>query len=208
MPIIGALILSHRTLKLTCAISESVKFYLDTPQCKHVMLACCHDGGYVPFLGHLIGNPSVYARMTLIEGGIVAPAFQQLEFRRASFPSVFVDLNPNLGPLSNGNTHKVEIAPQQMRKLASVTSNASGRRMDFPLSVDPNLIKEIKTQNLCHWLFLRGDCRGCLRNHSYHPLTDPEFDALWLLARQGPCRTLQHRGRCDDTQCIYGYGQD
>jgi hypothetical protein len=137
-------------------------------------------------------------RLTLIEGDSVASGFQQLNLRTTSFQSVFHGMKSKF---------KIEITPQQLRKLAAPWSNSAGERRDTPLSVNPNLLKDIRSLNLCHWLFLRGECRGCERNHSHFPLTDPEFDALWLLARQGPCRTWKQQGRCEDGRCIYGHGQ-
>jgi hypothetical protein len=189
-----------------CSISENLKFYVDTPQCKHILLACCHDGGYAPFLGQLLGDPNVLERVTLIEGGFVASAFQQLNFKTTSFPSVFMALDSTNGPVRDTKKFTIEVSPQQTCKLASVLVNSFGHRMDVPLSVDENLLKSMKTLNLCHWLFLRGECRGCLRNHAHRPLTDAEFDALWLIARQGFCNRAK-QSRCDDTKCIYGHGQ-
>ncbi|KIX03903.1 uncharacterized protein Z518_07456 [Rhinocladiella mackenziei CBS 650.93] len=186
-------------------IRESLKFYVDTPQCKHILLACCHDAGYAPFLGQLVGDSCVFERVTLIEGDFVAPAFKQLNFKTTSFPSVFMAPDSINGPGQNTKKFTIEVPSQQMDKLASGVVNSSGYRVDIPLSVDENLLKRIKSLNLCHWLFLRGECRGCSRNHAHPPLTDPEFDALWLLARQGFCNKAK-QSRCDDIKCIYGHG--
>lgn len=188
------------------SISESLKFYIDTPQCKHILLACCHDGGYVPFLGQLVGDQSVFERITLIEGDFVAPAFQQLNFKTTRFPSVFMTLHSTDGPAPNTNKYMITVPLQQTSKLTSILVNSSGQRIDLPLSVDENLLRKMKTLNLCHWLYLRGECRGCPRNHAHRQLTDSEYDALWLIARQGFCNKAK-QSRCDDTKCIYGHGQ-
>jgi len=197
----------HGPLNSMCSMSENVKFYLDMPQCKHILLAFCHDGGYAPFLGQLLGGDSnTLERVTLVVGGSVAAAFQPLKLKTTSFPSVSLAPSSTNEPVRDTKKFTIEVSSQQMCKLASVLVKSSGRRMDVPLSVDESLLKSMKTLNLCHWLFLRGECRGCSRNHAHRPLTDPEFDALWLDARQGPCNRAK-QSRCDDTKCIYGHGQ-
>lgn len=59
------------------------------------MLACGHDDGYAPFLGHLVANQQVAERITLIKGRRPLPAaVQALEPKTAQFGAVFKGLDP------------------------------------------------------------------------------------------------------------------
>ena len=184
---------------------------MDIPQCKHVLFAGCHDSGYAPFLEKFMVDSSVVERITLLEGYSVAPDISNLGFtRHIQFPSVFTSLKNTIskGPSPGQQARRFSYAVprQQSNKLACVSKDSSGHRVDLPLSVDQRKLEDLKNHNLCHWLFLRGECRGCQRNHQYSQLTDSEFDALWYLARQGLCYKAQ-RGGCNDSMCIYGHGR-
>lgn len=99
----------------------------------------------------------------------------------------------------------------QAGRLGPVTTDQAGRRMDRLLQVNVGIVERIKKEVLCYYFFLRGECVSakCDRNHQYRPLTDQEFDALWVLARQGQCyvnRRARNGGKdCVDPKCIYGH---
>src|SRR5438552_1182540 len=78
-------------------------------------------------------------------------------------------------------------ANARLERLGPISVGNKGRRADRPLSAQPEVVERMKRFNLCHWLFLRGECRGCQRNHHHQTLSDVEFDALWHTARQGRC---------------------
>ncbi|KAK8057394.1 hypothetical protein PG996_011331 [Apiospora saccharicola] len=76
-------------------IRENISFFIDCYQCKHLMLACGHDNGYAPFLGHFVANKQVAERITLIKGRNQLPAdIQKLEPKTAQFDTVFKGLDP------------------------------------------------------------------------------------------------------------------
>lgn len=94
-------------------------------------------------------------------------------------------------------------------RLRPILYNAAGKRIDKALSVNEDLINELKKQNLCSWHYLRADCiqSGCKRNHDRkRPLTPKHYDAMWCIARMGTCFTVKKGRRCEDDQCFYGHG--
>lgn len=101
----------------------------------------------------------------------------------------------------------------QTSRLGPVLTDQSGLRVDRPLDVNQAVFERIKKGFLCYYFFLRGECASpaCARNHVHRPLTDEEFDALWLLARQGRCFKNRKADRnadkdCSDAMCVYGHG--
>lgn len=109
----------------------------------------------------------------------------------------------------SGRLHKLEV---QSGRLGPVLKDEKGWRIDKPLSVGAAVVDRIKKAHLCNFLYLRGECaKSCQRNHDYRPLSDEEYDALWLLARQGWCYVSRKAGQdvnndCSDAMCIYGHG--
>lgn len=59
-------------------------------QCLHIVLAVCHDGGYVPLLKPFAADKKSRDRITLVFGAKIAQSFQILDWPwTAEFPSVF-----------------------------------------------------------------------------------------------------------------------
>jgi hypothetical protein len=172
------------------------------------MLACCHDSGYAPFLGQFAADRSTQERITLLFGSAAAPSIKKLGFKNATqFRSVFTSAVSQEGKNKlgqNAQGHSYAVPPHQFARLGPIRVN-NGRLADPPLSVERQLADRLKRLSLCGWLFLRGECRGCSRNHTYPSLSDEEFDALWYISRQGRCFKDQRDG-CMDSKCIYGHG--
>ncbi|KAH8598631.1 hypothetical protein B0O99DRAFT_684021 [Bisporella sp. PMI_857] len=70
-------------------VRESIKFFLETFQCKHLVLACGHDDGYAPWLGQFVGDKQVVERITLLEGSPFPAKMRNLGLRTTRFSSVF-----------------------------------------------------------------------------------------------------------------------
>lgn len=172
------------------------------------MLACCHDSGYAPFLGQFVADKSIEERITLLVGSPATPRIKQLGFKRVThFRSVFTSAVSQEGsntPVQSAQAYSLPIPARQFEKLGPIMAK-NGRRVDSPLSVEQQLAERVKRLGLCSWLFLRGECRGCHRNHQHPLLSDEEFDALWYISRQGRCYKDQRDG-CLDPKCIYGHG--
>lgn len=117
-------------------------------------------------------------------------------------------------PLAMGASFHRVLAARSDR-LGPVLIDDDGLRVDKPLQVDKTVVERIRKAKLCHFLYLRGECslHSCKSNHSYGPLSEDEFDALWSLARLGRCRKSQKADRnpqddCSDALCVYGHRRE
>lgn len=183
------------------------------------MLGCCHDAGYVPSLGQFLSDKQVAGRITLVQGTPLPKSMRDLGLKTVELNSIFSTLTQgttsgeamgqNVRPMTSLTANGGPWA--QAGRLGPVTMDQAGRRMDRPLHVNVSTVERIKKEVLCYYFFLRGECVSakCDRNHQYRPLADQEFDALWVLARQGQCytnRRARNGGRdCSDPKCIYGH---
>lgn len=66
-----------------------MKFYLESYQCKHLVLACGHDDGYAPWLGQFVGDKQVAQRITLVEGNPFPAKMRSLGLKTIKFNSIF-----------------------------------------------------------------------------------------------------------------------
>ena len=99
----------------------------------------------------------------------------------------------------------IRMANVQCWRLESTQTREDGKRVDKPLSVDRKDLDRIAGKNLCHWLYLRGECKGCRRDHTHPVLTDEQFDALLSLTRRARCWSIGKGKDCVDPKCIYGH---
>jgi len=190
------------------SVLESLKFFAESSQCKHILLACCHDAGYAPYLGRFVADGSA-ERITLLVGSPATRSIKELGFKNITqFDSVFVFSGSQDGTYVSvpGNMKGVpkyfySVPPRQSAKLSSADNSA--RRAGLPPGVSREEVERVRGLKLCSWLFLRGECGGCPRNHHHRPLSDAEFEALWYIARQRPCTK---REGCADPMCIWGHG--
>ncbi|KAH0525503.1 hypothetical protein TsFJ059_007866 [Trichoderma semiorbis] len=196
-------------------IRESVKFFVESPQCKHLVVACGHDTGYAPFLGQLIGDREVAERITLLEGSPFPAVIKNLDLKKTRFTSIFNEVvqpvvpsgpagsawsnvatanrptNSEPGPSSVPVTpfHGYHNPKAQSDRLGPVLKDNKGRRVDRKLRVNDAIVERLKKGSLCFYFFLRGECLlpSCRSNHVHRELSNEEFDALWWLARQNGC---------------------
>ncbi|KAL7924344.1 hypothetical protein ACQKWADRAFT_286485 [Trichoderma austrokoningii] len=214
-------------------IQENVKFFVDSPQCKHLVVACGHDTGYAPFLGQFVGDKQVAQRITLLEGTPLPAAIKNLGLKKIRFPSVFNEVTqPTVSPrpaagsswssvaaVDSEPKSSVPVTPlsgyrntkAKSERLGPIVKDDSGRRVDRPLQVKAAIVDRIRVKSLCYYLFLRGECvmPSCSRNHFHPPLSNDEFDALWSLSRQNGCYAHRKADRtgsdCSDVMCVYGH---
>lgn len=216
-------------------MTESIKFFLESFQCKHLVLACGHDDGYAPWLGQFVGDKQVAERITLVEGSPFPAKMRNLGLKTTRFSEVFSEVAQSavvagnvwgqVVPLPMAETAaergsnskwKTTTGPpyhnpkSQCDRLGPILKDQGGRRIDRPLQVNKAVVDRIKKGSLCYYFYLRGQCQtGCQRNHSHRPLTDDEFDALWDLARQGRCsksRRVDRNGGEDCSEILCVYG--
>ncbi|KAL8927602.1 MAG: hypothetical protein Q9172_001312 [Xanthocarpia lactea] len=200
-------------------IRELFLFHINSLQCKHVLLGVSHDSGYVPFLERFVADDAVQHRVTLLDGYQVSAAIRNLGFKKiVSFPSVFARAwtpitqngnhqvqSPTPAPVSRATKRQYRSSAVDPSRLGPVMKNEQGQRIDKPLNVNDGIVNAIQTKNLCMWLFLKGYCAGCERNHAHPPLSKPEYDALWSVARRGKCYQHRKAKGCNDPSCIYGH---
>lgn len=213
--------------------AEVLNFHVGNPQCEHMLLACCNDAGYVPVLRQYAAQSSYSERITLLSVGYIKSDMSALGFRATYlFEPLFSPNNSSrvsqapmtgkvrqvsvsmiqelLGPTTAEASSQVKEKPvSNCGRLRPILRNSAGKRIDKTLSVDKHLLQEMRERNLCSWHYLRSDCQKntCKRQHSYpRPLSPKEYDAQWMVARQGGCYTLRKGGNCDDDQCMYGHG--
>ena len=215
-------------------ILEVLAFHVTNPQCEHILLACCHDAGYVPVLRQYAAQPAYSDRITLLSSGAIQSGISDLGFRTTR---VFESLFDSRGSLPvptaatgfqawkqlqsspvvkqpradvfTAESSKLQGKPvANSGRLRPILRDSNGNRVDKSLKVNGNLANEMRNLNLCNWHYLRADCQnsGCNRGHKYpRPLSPEKYDALWFVARQGMCRSLRKGGSCEDDQCIYGH---
>lgn len=183
---------------------EVLAHYISSPLCEHVLLACCHDAGYIPVLRQYAAQEKFSSRITLIASGQVRADMSALGFRSTSvFEALFsqtqaaqsvrsyadVSANESTSSPKNNNTLSLRgsMAPgkpvQNCNRLKPILYNAAGKRIDKPLSVHEDCVKEVRKRNLCGWHYLRADCtvEGCQKVHSYRtPLTPKKNGGLRL----------------------------
>lgn len=276
--------------------TEILRLNINNPQCEHTLLACGHDGGYVPVLNPYAGQDAVYKRITLISGGpgSVHPSVEALRLRSTKvFESLFTastspqaelrvtnwtpavvakktphappglavqSVNysssaaspapavPSEFPALNGGTveftvkvskkaaakgtvtpptpvkpeidytisfyvDKLEKLVENHHRLGPVRRDIHGKRVDGKLHIDYDVVNSIKERKLCQWHYLRSNCKKrvtCGRKHWDYPrpLKAAEYDAVWFLARKGPCEKFNMHGDCEDDHCIYGHWID
>ncbi|KUJ17501.1 uncharacterized protein LY89DRAFT_781698 [Mollisia scopiformis] len=211
-------------------LREVLAHHIVSPLCEHVLLACCHDAGYVPVLRQYAAQKDFSSRITLIASGPFRGDMVSLGLRTTkSFEPLFGHVKSSQSVRSYAevgavaprppSTSKAVLSVQDLKlsgkpvancdRLRPILFNEAGKRIDKPLSVHGDCVKEIRKRNLCSWHYLRADCivDGCKKVHDFRrPLTPKNYDALWCISRENVCRRLSKHGKCEDDQCIFGHG--
>ena len=96
-------------------------------------------------------------------------------------------------------------------RLRPIIRNSAGQMVDkkLPFGTYDENVQRIRNMSLCSWHYLRSDhnVNNCKRSHDHpRPLSNDDYDALWLVTRIGFCNRLRNEGDCNDDQCIYGHG--
>lgn len=199
---------------------ECLRFHIRNSQCRHVLLACGYDAGYTPFLGEFAADKRLANRITLVQGGLHGFKANS-DFRTVGFEDVFVHVQGRRSANPSNGTQSIQSVPRigtplwvyqnaTLERFGQIQVNQENMRIDRPLSVSPEVLDRLAKQKMCYWFYLRGTCdeRDCKKGHEQRILNEEEWDALWLLARRGPCfkasRSLTRN--CGDRMCIYRHG--
>ena len=198
--------------------ADSLSFFIGNGQCKHVILGCCHDTGYAPFLEQFAADKVNRGRITLLEGSKIEPRIAALGFEHiVRFETVFigpqalhakVSVPQSTAPLLGASPppmHNDLWIQRMSKRLGPVQRDSEGKRVDKKLDVDSSLIYAMRGGNLCAWYYLRGECKGCPRVHTVPPLDSKMYDALWAISRGNFCHKARKDKNCDDDRCVYGH---
>jgi hypothetical protein len=183
---------------------EVLNFHIGNPQCEHILLACCHDAGYVPVLRQYAAQSSFSESITLLSVGHVRSDMSILGFRatRLFEPLFSLNSSPRVSQnpanskvrqlsVSNiqqtldlitaitaeGNSQVKEKPVSNCGRLRPILRNGVGKRIDKVLSVDKRVLQDMRDRNLCSWHYLRSDCQkrgSCKRDHDYPRPLSPE----------------------------------
>jgi hypothetical protein len=74
---------------LILVILAAFRPFVKSPSCQHVLLACCHDNGYVRMLEKYVHNPVVVEKVTMVKPFQSGSEFAGLPFRSVTMASVF-----------------------------------------------------------------------------------------------------------------------
>ena len=216
---------------------ENTRFFIDSNQCVQMLLGCCYDTGYVPFLGQFTADKAQRERVTLLEGRETLPeVIKGLGFRIISLADIFmtsgrlrggreVALAENSSGASTSSAirsvpakpkkrHAIHVLKKDLmrtQRLGPVPLDGSGRRIDKQLHADGEAVAWVRRMDLCPYLYLRGECcfEFCRKKHDCQlKLTDSQFDALWLLLRHGKCYRQMRGNNCLDPLCLFGHETD
>lgn len=178
-----------------------------------MLLACCYDTGYKPFLAEFAGDERLASRIKILQGGL--PSELKTDFETVRLDGIFVgerSMESRVAP-SGPKEFKPTCAGQyrhfRVGRFGPLVRDGLGKRIDRALSVSQEVYDKMAKwgpchQGPCHWFYLKGGCfeSSCSYDHTQVRLTDEEWDAVWVVARKGKCK----QGRnCGDPMCIYGH---
>ncbi|RYP42111.1 hypothetical protein DL767_000476 [Monosporascus sp. MG133] len=98
-------------------ITGALKHYVESPSCRHILFAACHDNGYVRTLEKYDREPSAAKKITLLRSFQTGREFSSLGLPSITFESVFRKL-----PLPQGDLVISGKADDSVRASSSVNS--------------------------------------------------------------------------------------
>jgi len=186
--------------------ADKIAFHVESWQCQHLFVACCHDAGYAPQLSQFATSK----KLTLVDAGLFHPRLASLEFPKIHLPGLFEEpMISEVVAMANGKEQPVKPFRHpyalQARLKPVLIDKKTGTRYDKPLKPKPELVRKLQGLKLCYQYHLVGECKGCDKTHSVdRKLTPDEFDALWSITRRGQCYK-DRKKQCEDALCIYGH---
>ena len=201
----------HELTFVTSLSLETFKLFIGNWQCKHIVLGCCQDTDFGPFLAQFAADDPIHERITLLQGGSMERRIAKLGFKRTlRLDTLFGCSNEAdsvAAPLPNIPSTKSSSGDPiiDSERLGPVLRNEQGQRIDRKLDVAETLVSALRNARLCQRLYLRGRCTGCPHVHTFPPLNAKSYDALWFIARQNLCHKIRKGEDCNDAKCFYGH---
>ena len=174
--------------------------YAKDTHCRHVLIGCCNDNGYVPSLDQ-VKTSDTCPKISLIEHHRSGAGYRNLPFKVASLDGVFrgADLtsksikrsrSPSPAPFNP----RIQVIAQ---KYFKVQLNRYGERIDIPLPhanrVDLRAVEERQKSHppgpcSVHYIFGPGSCIGRCRFSHEGYIDSSEILALAFQGRDIACR--------------------
>lgn len=202
--------------------------FIESSQCKHVVFAGCHDGGYISLL---TPHKKESRRITLLKSTFCSARFRALGFgmmeSRGVFRSVTLDTVEgasdgtgvpqvllSISNLLYGTFHHPESSRSSdpantfkglLDKVIHI--NRQDQRIDPPMqaATDAGQLRyrrRVKARRLCHDFQLLGRCSGslCVYDHGY---VDPEL--LLIMKHEVRKQRCSKGVLCRSFDCYYGH---
>jgi hypothetical protein len=204
--------------------TEALKFHVDNWQCRQILLGCCYDSGYTPFLGQFAADARLSNRIALLQGGLPSSKAKS-DFKTVRFDNLFTGKHhpsKQNGKQSPKQVNGVASGPKTpgsgppwvyrfaaRERFGPVLRDEQGKRIDKILSISPEVAQRFEKRKMCYWFYLRGSCTEsqCQNRHEQTPLTNEEWDAVWWLSRKGHCyKAKRSNGFCENAMCTYSHG--
>src|ERR1700722_5822696 len=129
--------------------TDTYRFFAYNCHCRYILLACCHDNGYVAELKKYAHGPVVSPKTCLVQASQPAHGFQTLSLPVAALESVF-EPKPVASKQTNGSERNsyanvispvkeaaVPIASRTAQRPKTVSSSSSSVTQDGPTPGDP-----------------------------------------------------------------------
>lgn len=176
--------------------------YIKDTHCKHILIGCCNDNGYVPTLDPF-KTSNLSSRIFLIQHPRPGAEYRGLPFKVARLKDVFreteLSLNFNSGTKRATSNSLSPSEPRNRTGLVKpeVLLNKDGQRIDCNLLhvlrcdlTDADKRMRSKAPRPCniHYIFGQGTCSTVQCQHSHtERILAGEILAMALRAREVPC---------------------
>ncbi|EFX05878.1 ccch zinc finger DNA-binding protein [Grosmannia clavigera kw1407] len=71
-------------------LEASFRQFVNNPCCQHILLACCHDNGYVRMLEKFVGDPVASKKIVLVKSSQPGAEFASLPFSSTTLAGFFI----------------------------------------------------------------------------------------------------------------------
>ena len=189
------------------------ELFVPNTHCKHIILGCSHDHGYMPLLNQYKNDKRARDRITLLRTEKVAQGYQQLPFGTAIFDKLLKS-SSTLNNLNNaGNTSPHEIITRQPTPPTSPTDLKTSKAQLSGGLMSPRSPAEETKDQVHQQAFIYP--RPVTVNQRLEridqdlPLANPAdvraLDDRILNTRVKPCNEFNLVGRCSVPDCGYDH---
>ena len=212
-------------------ILELFSLFIKDTHCKHLVLGCCHDNGYVVILDPYKHNAAATSRITLLQGPRSGREYSQLPFEKLKLNDLFREaaLTPNnaIHPASPGASFtNLPWRPAESREKTSnglVEKPTTFSRAVYPRNIYLNEDKErvddffpepnagdwanfnrrLKQQKICNEYTLKGSCNN--KQCAFAHIPDLPPGEVYALAKSARLTACSAGSACRSFVCAYGH---